>query len=249
MTLTINLAPESMRFAGHARGRHVVDRITSHESAVATLQGTVKALQAKALSVHYSVDRDGSVMQHCGVEHYTAHAGIPGQTTGHNTRSIGIEFINRYYGHRVGQTKGLALYSGTYAPDIITGIWVDRAWSAAEKRFLNAERAYIMPTLVQLEAGWQLMEKLLELFPNVKKAGWSGVTKTLLRKPVYNWQPVRGHDSPGVKCHAQWAHADGRVPDHFMLLRSYGWSPEAAFTKTREDASSHKRQTPLPIIF
>jgi hypothetical protein len=244
--MNVNLAPENMRFAGHARGRHVVDRITSHESAVATLQGTVKALQAKGLSVHYTVDRDGAVMQHCGVERYTAHAGIPGVTTGHNTRSVGIEFINRYYGHRVDQTKGLALYSGEYAPELISGIWVDRAWNATQKKFLNPDRLYIMPTLVQCEAGWQLMSKLLEMFPNVAKAGWSGVTRTLLGKRVYNWQPVAGHDSPGVKCHALHAHADGRTVDYFMLMRSMGATTDEAYTLMREAASSMQRTTKLP---
>lgn len=247
MALTVNLAPESMRFAGHNRGRHAVDRITFHESAVATLQGTVKALQAKNLSVHYSIDRDGAVMQHCTTDRYTAHAGIPGVTTGHNTKSVGIELINRYYGHRVGQTKDLTLYQGQYAPDIISGIWVDRAWSAKEGKFLNPERQYIMPTREQLESSWLLLEKLFDIFPNVKAAGWTGVSRNWKLQQVYSWAPVAHHDGPGVKAHAQWYHADGRVVHHYCLMRNLGLSPDAAFTRTRTDASSMQRTTPLPF--
>lgn len=249
MTLTIVQAPANMRFAGHARGRHTIDRIVMHEPAVATLASTVKTLQNKGLSVHYTIDRDGAVMQHCPEERYCAHAGIPGTTTGHNTRSIGLEFINRYYGHRVNQTKDLRLYVGEYAPTLISGSWVDRAWSATEKRFLNPDRLYIMPTPQQLEAGWLLIEQLLERYSAIKAAGWTGQGRNLKLQKVYNWTTVRGHDAPGVKAHAQWAHADGRVCDYYALLRSRGLSPAFAYTQTVNDASSMKAQTLLPEAF
>jgi hypothetical protein len=240
-------APAPLRFVGHDRKGRTIDRITMHEPAVATLQSTIKTLQAKNLSVHYTIDRDGSVMQHCPIERYCAHAGIPGKVTGHNTRSIGLEYINRYYGHRVGQVKGLKLYEGAYEPILISGIWVDRAWNAKQKRFANPDRLYIMPTHAQLEAGWKLVRHLLlneGLAGAVKE--FSGISRTLTGKEVYNWTPVRGHDSPGVKAHAQWAHADGRTPLFYAVLRSRGVPSDQAWGMTLEAAASMKKQTTLP---
>lgn len=246
-SVRIKQAAKAKSFAGHDRKGAGIDRITMHEPAVATLDSTVKILQNKGLSVHYCIDRDGSITQHCPIERYTAHAGIPGQRTGHNLKSVGLEFINRYYGHRVDQVKELKLYSGKYAARVVPGIWVDRAWSAKEKRFLNPGRLYIFPTAEQLEAGWCLVRYLLVecgLQPNVKE--WSGVSKTLTGKEVYNWTTVRGHDSFGVKAHAMWAHADGRVPHYYTLLRSRGIDAAEAFELTLQAATSLKKQTRLP---
>jgi hypothetical protein len=239
-------APTKQRFTGASRGRNTIDRIVMHEPAVATLDGTIRTLQNKGLSVHYTIDRDGRILQHCPEERACAHAGIPGTATGHNSRSIGLEFINRYYGHRVDQTKNLSLYKGEYAPELISGVWVDRAFNATTKTFANPERLYIMPTHHQLEAGWVLVDDILNRHSGIKDAGWSGVTRSLLHGRVYNWQTVSGHDSPGVKAHAQWAHADGRVPDYYCLLRSLGYTATDAYHMTKAAASSMKRQTPVP---
>jgi N-acetyl-anhydromuramyl-L-alanine amidase AmpD len=234
-------------FAGSPRERtQVIDRIIFHESAVATLDGTLKALSTKGLSVHYCVDRDGSVTQHAEEHRACAHAGGNPPGTKHNIRSIGIELINRYYGHRVNQTTNLKLYSGEFAPVIISGIFVDRAWSATDSKFLNAERKYIMPTSQQLEASWQLLNSLLPRYRNIEQASWSGVTKTLTGKKVYNWTTLSNHDGPGIKCHAQWAHADGRVVDHYTYLRHAGLTPVQAYDLTVKSASSMQKQTEVP---
>lgn len=244
-TPTITKAPASLRFEGHDRRGKPIDRIVMHEPAVATMPSTVKTLQNKGLSVHYTIDRDGLIMEHCPVERYCIHAGIPGKVTGHNTRSIGLEFINRYYGHRVGQTEGLELYSGEYKPILVSGSWVDRAWSAKEKRFLNPDRLYIFPTRPQLEAGWQLVHHLAG--GNIPWE-WTGLSRNLRGQLTYAWTTVRGHDGPGIKAHAQWAHADGRVPAYYALLRHLGLSPDEAYTHTLQDSTSHQRTTKLPDL-
>lgn len=237
-------------FDGYPRRGAPIDRITCHEPAVATIEGTIKSLHASGLSVHFCIDRDGTITQHCPVERQTAHAGIPRQKTGHNSNSIGLEFINRYYGHRWNQVKNLPLYSGQYNAGILRGIWVDRAYSSSTKTFLNPDREYIMMPLVQLEAGWQLINKLMKDHP--LSNFFDGITKNLKGQDVYNWQAISGHDSPGVKCHSFWGHADGRVPAYFSFLRSYGFTPDNAYAQTIADATSMQRQTlvpPKPILF
>lgn len=230
------------QFQGSPRERTpVIDRIVFHEPAMSSLQPTLDTLSSKGLSVHYCIDRDGSITQHAREERACAHAGGNPPGTKHNIRSIGIEMINRYYGHRVDQTKNLPLYQGAYAPVIISGIWVDRAYNATIKTFANPDRKYIMMTAPQLEAGWLLCEDILKRRPLIKAGGWTGVTGS-----SYNWQTVSHHDGPGVKAHAQWAHADGRVADYYCLLRSIGFAPERAYQQTLRDASAMQRQTPIP---
>jgi len=242
------MAPPEQRFLGHDRRGKTIDRFVFHEPAVAELGPTIRILQAKNLSVHYTIDRDGSILEHCPIERYTAHAGIPGKTTGYNTRSVGLEFINRYYGHREYQVRASPLYSGEFKTPLIKGIWVDRAWSASTKTFANPEREYIMLTKVQLEAGHLLTQYLLDdrgLRASVK--GWAGISKDWRGHEVYNWGTQAGSDSNGVKPHAFWAHADGRVPAYYALLRDRGLSCDEAYERTVADASSMKRQTRLPV--
>jgi N-acetyl-anhydromuramyl-L-alanine amidase AmpD len=240
----VDIKQHKHQFQGSPRERTpVIDRIVFHEPAMSSLQPTLDTLSSKGLSVHYCIDRDGSITQHAPESRACAHAGGNPPGTKHNIRSIGIEVINRYYGHRVDQTKGLPLYQGAYAPVIISGIWVDRAYNATTKTFANPERKYIMMTAPQLEAAWLLTEDILKRHPVIKAGGWTGVTGS-----VYNWQTVSHHDGPGVKAHAQWAHADGRVADYYCLLRSIGFHPERAYQQTLRDAGAMQRQTPLPKL-
>jgi N-acetyl-anhydromuramyl-L-alanine amidase AmpD len=240
----VDIKQHKHQFQGSPRERTpVIDRIVFHEPAMSSLQPTLDTLSSKGLSVHYCIDRDGSITQHAPESRACAHAGGNPPGTKHNIRSIGIEMINRYYGHRVDQTKNLPLYQGAYAPVIISGIWVDRAYNATTKTFANPERKYIMMTEPQLESAWLLTEDILKRHPAIKEGGWTG-----LRGGFYNWQPVAHHDGPGIKAHAQWAHADGRVADYYCLLRSIGFHPERAYQQTLRDAGAMQRQTPLPKL-
>lgn len=230
------------QFPPRSRGRHPIDRIIFHEPAVATLDGTIRTLKAKNLSVHYTVDRAGTIRQHLGEEHQAIHAGMRNNPTNHNPRSIAIEVINRYYGHRLPQVANLPEYKDA---EVVSGIWVDRAWNATQQKFLNPNRLYIFPTPEQLEATWELTHDILHRHPVIAQAGWTGRGRTITGAPVYKWSTVQGHDGPGVKAHAQWAHADGRVPDYYCLLRNNGLTAQAAFQQTLSDSTRMERQTPL----
>lgn len=233
---------QGTQFPARSRGRHPIDRIIYHEPAVATLDGTVRTLMNKGLSVHYTVDRDGTIQQHLAEEHQAIHAGMRNNPTNHNARSIAIEVINRYYGHRYYQVESLPQYKDAL---IVSGIWVDRAWNAKTKAFMNPQRLYIFPTRAQLEATWQLTADILARRDVIAEAGWTGKGKNLAQRSVYRWTTVQGHDGPGVKAHAQWAHADGRVPDYYCLLRAYGMAPDTAYTQALKDSTSMGRTTPL----
>ena len=240
----VDIKQHKHQFQGSPRERTpVIDRIVFHEPAMSSLQPTLDTLSTKGLSIHYCIDRDGSITQHATESRACAHAGGTPPGTKHNIRSIGIEMINRYYGHRIDQTKNLPLYQGAYAPKLISGIWVDRAWNATTKAYANPNRTYIMMTAPQLESAWQLCEDILNRYPLIKTGGWTGA-----RGGVYNWQTVSQHDGPGVKAHAQWAHADGRVADYYCLLRSIGFPADRAYQQTLLDASAMKLQTPIPKL-
>lgn len=103
----VDIKQHKHQFQGSPRERTpVIDRIVFHEPAMSSLQPTLDTLSSKGLSVHYCIDRDGSITQHAPESRACAHAGGNPPGTKHNIRSIGIEVINRYYGHRVDQTKG-----------------------------------------------------------------------------------------------------------------------------------------------
>jgi len=107
------------------------DLIVLHESVTDSRETTIAVLKKRGLGVHYTVDRDGSVINHVPLDRYSYHAG-----SGRNTNSIAIEVINRYYGAyaKPGNT-------------VISAVWAHKG-------------RYIMPTQIQLESVWQLVLEL-----------------------------------------------------------------------------------------
>ena len=110
-----------------------VDEIVLHESVTGSRTATVNVLKARGLSVHVIIDRDGSVTWHADPTEQCAHAG--GR---HNRRSIGVEVVNRYYGAQAGPNE-----------TTIPAVWAHRG-------------VYIVPTLAQMEATWQVVLDLHE---------------------------------------------------------------------------------------
>lgn len=140
------------RLSSYPRRGATVDQIVIHESVTSSRASTLAVLRARKpvpLSVHYIVDRDGSVTQHAPIEEACVHAGRL------NGRSVAIEVVNRYYGR--------------YADDgqqVIDAVWAHRG-------------RYIVPPLVQCEAVWGVVEDVLgshatipSVFPGVTDAGF-----------------------------------------------------------------------------
>ena len=111
-------------------GRRRIRRIVLHESVTRDVPRLLEVLEKRGLSVHYSVDRDGTVAEHVPAS-VTAHHGGPG----HNADTIGIDVINPYYPRL--EPDGRA----------IDAVWAHRG-------------AYLVVPQVQAEATWQLVERL-----------------------------------------------------------------------------------------
>ena len=120
------------------------DEIVIHESVTATAADAVAVLARRKLSVHFAVDRDGTVTQHVPLAKSAIHAG--GR---HNRRSIAIEVANAYYGDRARE-----------GDDVISAAWAHRG-------------RYILPTREQCEAVWRLVQELTTRLDGIPLA-WPG---------------------------------------------------------------------------
>lgn len=197
------------------RGKTVIDEIVLHESVTSSRAKTVEVLKRRSLSVHIIVDRDGSVTHHAPLADQCAHAGGK-----HNRRSIAVEVVNRYYGSQGDEGE----------PDI-AAVWAHKGW-------------YILPTLLQLEATWQVVIGLHEShstipldFPGIEKGGFRWGRYSLAK---------RLRPPPGIVSHHRFDHADGLVPEHYCYMRALDFAPAEAYRLTVAAASSGKRLTEIP---
>lgn len=201
-----------------SRGTTKIVEIVIHEPAVRGRAATLKTLAAKGLSVHYTIERDGSVEQHAPLDRQCAHAGSP-----HNQRSVGVEVINRYYGA-----------SAVEGELVIDAVWAHR-------------RRYIVPTPEQLEATWGVVVEVLAACPDIPRS-FPGVDGPKFRWGRYPWLTGHLARRPGgIVAHHRWDHADGLVPEHYCLMRSLGHEPAMAYQLTLDAARSGKRATPVPL--
>lgn len=206
----------------YPRGKTPIDEIVIHESVTGSRVATLGVLQRRSLGVHYIVDRDGSITQHVPLAMACAHAEGFGRPSLHNERSVAIEVVNRYY--------GAAASPGDH---VIGAVWAHKG-------------RYIVPTGVQLEAVWALVQDVADdcAVPLV----WPGVQRMLKVGPKrFHWGRIKTHEVPGVMAHARWAHADGLFVEHYLLLRSLGHEPGPALQHTIDAASRGVRQTPIPV--
>ena len=127
------MRPEIKKGAALRSGkrRRDLDQIVLHESVTSSRRATERVLKKRRLSVHFMVDRDGSITQHAPVSRATYHAG-----SGHNSRSVGLEMVSPYYGSRA--KKG---------DEVIKARW------AHKKR-------YILPSAEQAEASFKVIRWL-----------------------------------------------------------------------------------------
>ena len=115
----------------HGKRRRALDQIVLHESVTSSGRATVRVLKKRRLSVHFMVDRDGSITQHAPVSRATYHAG-----SGHNSRSVGLEMVSPYYGSRA--KKG---------DEVIRARWAHK-------------KKYILPGAEQAEASFRVIRWL-----------------------------------------------------------------------------------------
>lgn len=203
-----------------SRGKTTTDVIVLHESVTSSRAKTVAVLAAQGFSVHFIVDRDGSVTQHAPLDRQCAHAGGV-----YNRRSVGIEVVNRYYGSQGDEGE----------PDIQT-CWAHKGW-------------YILPTAVQCEAVWQLIGRIRAEVPTIPLAFPAMFLDGAQRFTWGRFPKGRAlvmRKLAGIVAHHRVDHADGLFVEHYAKTRDLGHPPDEAYTLTVAAASSGSRVTVAP---
>lgn len=72
-----------------ARRQPVESIVLHHTAGEGGNQGIFHTLEQRNLSVHFSIDRAGRIMQHADIDHVTYHCGA------YNARTIGVEIANK----------------------------------------------------------------------------------------------------------------------------------------------------------
>lgn len=108
----LNITDKGNTFRGRAR-RLPPNQIVIHESQTESAEETVSVLERRHLSVHYTVDQDGSITRLLQDNRAGAHA------KGNNNRSIGVEVTNPLYGKEALPNQKVIkapwAHTGTYA--------------------------------------------------------------------------------------------------------------------------------------
>ena len=213
-----------------------VNQIMIHQSGVHRVDSTVKILSKKGLSVHFTVSLDGKVRQHVALDEVAFHAKIaPGEQ---NTRTIGIEMVNRYKPDK-------AKYSVGNQPIIDNCIFTRGYGKGSSGKILNpaAYRGTAgivrMPTQAACEAAWQLCKWLPTQISTLKLAFPGLTSKGFLWTGGNTYHPEKRYDD-GITSHgrsigSRW---DGLFTEHYMVCRSLGSNPSTAFKRTIAAASS-----------
>tara|TARA_R100000005_G_C5000801_1_gene207723 strand:+ start:245 stop:3340 length:3096 start_codon:yes stop_codon:yes gene_type:complete len=215
-----------------------VNQIMIHQSGVHRVDSTVKILSKKGLSVHFTVSLDGKVRQHVALDEVAFHAAIaPGEQ---NTRTIGIEMVNRYKPDK-------AKYSVGNQP-IIDNCIFTRGYGKGSSGKILSPAAYRgtagivrMPTQAACEAAWQLCKWLPTQISTLKLAFPGLTSKGFLWTGGNTYHPEKRYDD-GITSHgrsigSRW---DGLFTEHYMVCRSLGHSPSSAFKRTIAAASSRE---------
>lgn len=224
---------EDVGFIGYDRRGTPISQLVIHESISATKEGAIRTLlnakdkktgESQPLSVHFTVDTNGSVSQHLPLELAGVHA--DGNGTDHNIKSIGVEFINL-----------VNVVNPDVKNKILEGVpWVDK-------------HKYVVPPGNQLEAAWQLIQRLCN--------GGNGVLTLQFpacqingNSATFYWGRWGGSlNANGVMAHCRWGHSDGLYIEHYCLARFLGFSPSEAATVTYNKAFETKEHQEFNGIF
>jgi hypothetical protein len=201
----------------YPRGATVITEVVIHESVTDSREETVAVLKKRSLGVHLIVERDGSVTQHAPLTRQCAHASSP-----HNVRSIALEIVNPYYGHRALEGQ-----------PTINAVWAHKG-------------VYALPTLGQVEAAWDVLGALLVEHPTIKYT-FPGAPKGAFTWGRFPWLKTEPRKRPpGINAHARWDHADGLFIEHYFVCRAAGHDPVTTYAHTLLAAQSGRRRTVVP---
>ena len=191
---TVEISPELEAFGVHFAESFKVKKRTKppthiviHESVTRSRGRCVEVLKKKDLGVHFMVDHDGQIYQHCDPLKES-----PTHGNQLNGSSVGIEIINPYYPHLWGD------------PWIV--LEPAQWWTHVPK---DRESGWVAPTEKQIQACRALVVWLCE---SIESIPLEFPTKDLgpRRTRVKGWKDKVKPD-PGIVAHRDYAsHADGR---------------------------------------
>lgn len=220
----LSIQPRPIKFFELPRDRNILNSIIIHESVDDSLESTERALLGKppGLGVHFTVTQDGSIYSYNDPKNQVIHLPIM------NTRSIGVEIVNRYLGYNKKESD---------KRDTVNGKWVIH--SGSDK---NAQQIYIVPTRKQLESAFKLIKNLCInyqipiAFPSVNNGYfiWGQSPGILKSAGISSHQHVGGH-------------ADGTYIEYYVLCRFNDKSPEEAYTIALRDSKTIVRSQKTKI--
>ena len=163
------------------------EHIVIHESVTRSRESTVRVLQNKGYGVHFMIDADGSISQHCDpLKESPIHANQL------NSTSVGIEIVNPYYPTKWGDPWFV----------LEPAKW----WCHVKK---GGEAQWVAPTEKQIAACEALVRWLCQEIPSIPLAFPTedlGPRKTRIK----GWKD-KAKPEPGIVAHRDFAsHADGR---------------------------------------
>lgn len=218
----------------YPRTPYAITQIVIHESITNSTSETLAALRNKKdklgqpnpLSVHYIIDKSGTQTQYVDLNRAAVHG--DGEGTNHNQQSIGIEIVSPYYATKIGSND---------KSQIIDANWAHRG-------------KYVVPSIIQLEAAWQLIKKLSTGVPSGVSAE-NYKLKLIFPATIYegtrvafHWGRWSGHNNAiGIMAHARWGHSDGLFIEHYCLCRSLNIEMSIAYQKTIKNAQLKDRKT------
>lgn len=235
-----------------------INQIILHQPGNHTVKGTVNSLLAKQkpLSVHFTIDLDGTVRQHVPIERTAFHALTAKNEQ--NERSIGLEVINRYI-------PDWSKYSRGEQPIIVNPIFTV-GYGMSKSGNLLQPSTYMgtgqhqgrvrAPTRSACEATWQLCKWLVSEVDTLKPA--DGPDKGKLVFPAiykdkgFLWTGGGSFDrqrmfNTGIISHGRCSAGrwDGLFVEHYMACRHLGHGPAAAFNRTLSAASWTEQKRPV----
>ena len=163
------------------------EHIVIHESVTRSRESTVRILKGKGYGVHFMIDADGSITQHCDPMTES-----PTHANQLNSSSIGIEIVNPYYPHLWGDPWFV----------LEPAQW----WTHVPK---DKDPEWVAPTEKQIQACSALVSWLCEQIPSVPL---EFPTKDLgpRKTRIKGWKD-KAKPKPGIVAHRDFAsHADGR---------------------------------------
>lgn len=204
---------------GSKRDLKNITEFIIHETTNFSSASTARDLLRKGLGVHYLISENG-VIQPTG-----AWDRILGHASPHNPKSLGVEVVAPFYAE---YEKKFAKSVGPYWKNVTNYA----PWAHVrpiDKGNTQQITGYIFPTQKQMEATWELTQKVTsaeEINIPMKFLGFEKENNRFVVTGIKKYSKAKG---PGIYAHSYFAHSDGAVLVLYCFLRYNGKNPQEAY--------------------